>query len=245
MQLSLARLLGAILGLAIALALSGGASSAQTACPGNRGNLMFVCGASAEHVLPDLVNVSALVPPDTVLPHRRPPAVSPVADQTQGARTAADDSAPPRTIVSQIHNAPGWRHSHTYAYRTGPYTRVVNGPGWNEAPGTYNPGQTLDAYQLTSSGSCVSAGSGGPTGTGSDIIDGTCRWKYLSRVDYISITGWSFDNQHWKSGTAYPSGDYVVSDSPLRAYEQATPAGCMSTVAPTGTASGRVEFHDI
>src|SRR3974390_3676318 len=32
------------------------------------------------------------------------------------------------TIVSQVHNAPGWQPSHRYTYATGPYTRVVNGP---------------------------------------------------------------------------------------------------------------------
>jgi hypothetical protein len=115
---------------------------------------------------------------------------------------------------------------------------VVNGPGWNETSGTYNPGQQLGAYQLTSSGSCVSASSGGPTGTGFDIVDGSCRWKYLSPVDYISLTGWTFDNQLWQQGAMYHNGDYVVSDSPLRAYEQSNPAGCTSFVAPRGAASG-------
>lgn len=142
------------------------------------------------------------------------------------------------TIISQIHNAPGWHPSHTYVYHTGPYTRVLNGPGWNADSRTYNPGKTLDAYQLTSRGSCVSARRGGPTGTGSDIADGTCRWKYLSSVDYISITGWAFDNRHWQSGTAYRYGDYVVSGAPLRAYEQVKASGCTSTVAPAGTAEG-------
>lgn len=142
------------------------------------------------------------------------------------------------TIISQIHNAPGWRPSRTYTYHRRPFRRVVNGPGWNASSGTYNPGRLLNAYQLISTGVCTSGNRGGPTGTGPDITDGSCSWKYLSRVDYISITGWAFDNQHWKRGTKYLYGDYVVSGSPLRAYEQMNATGCRSVDAPAGTASG-------
>jgi hypothetical protein len=144
-------------------------------------------------------------------------------------------SPPGRTVVSNIHNAPGWRHSHTYTYTDGPYTRVLNGPGRDESNAAYNPGQTLEAYQLTSTGSCRSAANGGPTGTGSSIQDGTCTWKYLSPVDYISLTGWAFDNQRWRSGNLHSYRDYVTSDSPLRAYALENNDGCTSTVAPTGT----------
>lgn len=169
---------------------------------------------------------------------------------------AGRSSLPGAIIVSQVHNAPGWQPSHTYHYATGPYTRVVNGPGWTpaksgdrgflhgivstftseqgESTGLYHPGQTLDAYQLTSTGTCTSAPSGGPTGTGAAIKDGTCTWKYLSRVDYISITGWAFDNKRWKSDTLYHYRDYVTAGSPLRAYAL-TDNSCMSRVAPSGT----------
>ena len=141
------------------------------------------------------------------------------------------------TIVSQVHNGFGWQPSHTYAYATAPYTRVVNGDGWNPAGHSYHPGQTLDAYQLISSGTCTSGSSGGPRGIGSMIKDGTCSWKYLSAVDYISITGWAFDNRPWKSGILYHYRDYVTSDSPLRAYALEDDS-CLSTVAPTATGSG-------
>ena len=150
--------------------------------------------------------------------------------------------------------------SHTYHYATGPYTRVVNGPGWTPgnssdhgvlhgirsiissgrgqgAPeGHYHPGRMLDAYQLTSTGTCTSASRDGPRGTGAAIKDGTCTWKYLSRVDYISLTGWAFDNRRWKKGTTYHYFDYVTSGAPLRAYALANDS-CSSTVAPTGTGS--------
>ena len=37
----------------------------------------------------------------------------------------------PATIVSQIHNAPGWLPDHTYlSTRTLPHVRVNSGPGW-------------------------------------------------------------------------------------------------------------------
>ena len=152
-------------------------------------------------------------------------------------RLSGSRSLPGPTIVSEIHNAPGWQPSHTYTYATRPYTRVVNGPGWNVANRSYNPGQTLDAYQLISPGTCTSASSGGPLSRGPSIADGTCTWKYLSRVDYISITGWAFDNQAWKSGRLYHYLDIVTSGSPLRAYALEN-RGCLSTVAPAGTGNG-------
>jgi hypothetical protein len=153
----------------------------------------------------------------------------------QIAETVSVNGQPPppgALIVSQIHNAPGWQASHTYTYAAGPYTRVVSGPGWNPASGSYNPGERLDAYQLISTGTCTSASNGGPGGTGASIKDGTCTWKYLSTVDYISITGWAFDNQPWKSGTYY-YGSYVTAGTPLRAYLLAD-SNCTSTVAPAG-----------
>jgi len=141
-----------------------------------------------------------------------------------------------RTVVSNIHNAPGWRPAHAYSYATGPYTRVLNGPGWNESSRTYNPGQMLSAYQLISTGTCTSSVSGGPTGSGSAIRDGTCTWRYLSPVDYISITGWSHDAPTWKSGS-YRFRTWVTSDTPLRSYTVDSLHGCTSTVTPTGTAT--------
>lgn len=45
-----------------------------------------------------------------------------------------------------------------------------------------------NAYQCITSG--TSAGSGGPTGTGSNITDGTVHWEWLSAVDFTSLSGW-------------------------------------------------------
>ncbi|MGH7058244.1 MAG: hypothetical protein ACREFZ_10265, partial [Acetobacteraceae bacterium] len=93
------------------------------------------------------------------------------------------------TIVSQVHNASGWQPSRRYRPASGPAARIVNGPGWNPSEARYHPGLPLDAYQLVSTGPCLSAPGGGPQGRGASIRDGTCTWKYLSAVDYISITG--------------------------------------------------------
>jgi hypothetical protein len=68
------------------------------------------------------------------------------------------------------------------------------------------------------------------------IKDGSCTWKYLSDVDYISVTGWAFDNRPWESGTRYHYRDYVTSDAPLRAYTLLD-ENCAGAVAPTGTGS--------
>ena len=80
--------------------------------------------------------------------HLAQPAIQPLVSVEKSSMSGSDH--PPRGahVVSQIHNAPGWLHSHTYTYATGPYTRVVNGPGWNEAGGSYNSGQTLSAANL-------------------------------------------------------------------------------------------------
>ena len=155
-------------------------------------------------------------------------------------------------VTSQIHNAPGWEPTTSYTYTVGPptnhKTRVVNGAGWNGTSFTY--GSALKAYELIAptSGSCTSAGSGGPSGTGSSITDGGCTWKYLSGVDYVSITGWQNDNGIvWGSGTTYYYSDVVrLNTSPYSVFGMGfsggsagpTSNGCVSTIAPTIGASG-------
>ena len=153
------------------------------------------------------------------------------------------------TIISQIHNAPGWLAAHAYTYSSGPpvghKTRVVNGDGWNGS--AFLPNHPLNAYELTSAGSCTSASSGGPSGMGSSISDGTCVWKYLSDVDYVTLTGWLVDSGvTWKKGTAYAAWDVVLSGSPLTAYMEGCgficgppPPGCVSAIDPS-TAGTRI-----
>lgn len=43
-----------------------------------------------------------------------------------------------------------------------------------------------NAYEVTVGG--TSAGAGGPSGTGSSIVDNGVTWKYLSAIDYASLT---------------------------------------------------------
>jgi hypothetical protein len=147
-------------------------------------------------------------------------------------------------VVSNVHNAPGWIHSHSYSVASGPHTRVVNGAGWTESTGVWNPGSALNAYELRSDSTspCTTAGSGGPSGTSSSITDGNCTWKYLSSVDYLSITAWNFDGPAWVSGTTYSFGDYVTTNvgNHLRSYSlwgSNYNAFCTSTVAPSGVGS--------
>ncbi len=160
---------------------------------------------------------------------------------------AATDPGP-APVYAQIHNAPGWSPNTTYAYSSGPptapFTRVLNGPGWTASGGTYNPGQPLNAYELTSTGTCTSAATQDPSwGTSLSIHDGTCTWKYISGVDYTSITGWSLDNGNaWASGRTYAFFDIVQTGSPLAAYAQKE-AACVSTIRPTNT-SGTVSTAD-
>jgi len=167
------------------------------------------------------------------------------------AVTIAFAQAPP-TVISQIHNACGWEPNASYTYSAGPptapFTRVNNGPGWTPSgssscgPGTYTNGQALNNYQLISPGTCTSASSGGPSGTGSDIVDGVggtaCHWKYVSGVDYVTLTGWTLDNGNlWASGTVYGFYDIVATNAAGTSQYIQIGGGCISIVQPAGTAS--------
>ncbi len=166
------------------------------------------------------------------------PMLSACAAGPQAAIPPGGQPSSGKIIVSQIHNAPGWQPAHIYRDTSGPFTRVVNGPGWDPATASYHPGLPLRAYQLVSPGTCSSAPGGGPHGIGTAITDGTCTWKYLSEVDYISLTGWAFDNRPWQGGSRYHFLDQVTSGTPLRAYALADES-CTSTVPPAGTGSAR------
>lgn len=159
------------------------------------------------------------------------------------------------SFKAQIHNACGWEPSTTYTYTAGPPTghflRVLNGAGWTPTGGPcsrpatggiWSPGSALNAYELLDPGgahTCVSASSGGPSGTDSNITDGSCHWKYLSDVDYITFTGWTLDNGViWTASTNYGLYDVVeVPTTDLPVY-QLTTGGCTSTIQPTGTGAG-------
>lgn len=78
----------------------------------------------------------------------------------------------PAAIVSNINNAPAWQATHSYNLND----TVVN----STSP--------LRGYRVITAG--TSAGSGGPTTTGANITDGSVHWKYLSDVQFQSITAW-------------------------------------------------------
>ena len=222
-----AKLFGLLQGVGVVIAWSHGAHAGDAACRGVGSRQHIFCQTLNRSILLNLSDGTTIQPSQT-----------PAANLRVGITTVAVGTAPAlppapseSTVVSQIHNAPGWLPNHAYASATGPFTRVNSGPGWHPANGTWNPGQALNAYQLTS-GSCTS-GTNMPTGTGSSIQDGTCTWKYLSGTDYVSIAGWSNDNKPWASGTAYGYHDVVTSDSPLRTYMQIADS-CVSAVPPTG-----------
>jgi hypothetical protein len=157
-------------------------------------------------------------------------------------------------IHAQLHNAEGWLRNKQYTYAPGPPTapfrRVNAGPGWDPAASQYTSGQLVNNYQLISPGTCTSSPTGnGPSGTGTDITDGTCHWKYTSVVDYVTLTGWILDGGGpWVSGTWYGPRDtaYVVASN-SDAFQQIV-AGCISTVAPstsiTPNASGELDTGD-
>ena len=157
-----------------------------------------------------------------------------------------------QTINAQIHNAPGWEPNHSYTYSPGPptapFTRVLAGPGWTpvgHSSGTWTSGQALNAYQLTSAGNCTSAPRGtGPSGTGTAITDGTCTWKYVSPVDYISFTGWALDSGFvWASGTDYGARDVVNTGTNSDVYQQQA-GGCHSIVQPNNTSGNEFATAD-
>lgn len=169
-----------------------------------------------------------LPPPPTLVevPHRLP-------DGSTKSTTRGGDHPSRVVIVSQIHNAPGWLPNTAYTAATAPpYTRVNSGLGWNPSTQQWVPGQPLAAYQLASASTCTS-GKIEPAGTGDAIQDGTCTWRYLSATDYVTLTGWMYDNQAWVRGTTYHFFDIATAGSPLRVYAL-TDNSCASTVAPAG-----------
>jgi hypothetical protein len=158
------------------------------------------------------------------------------------------------TYNAQIHNAPGWQPNTTYTYSAGPpsghFTRVLAGGGWTPSggtSGTWSNGQPLNAYQLLNTSSPCVSGSGTPAGgwdVRTDIIDGTCHWKYLSAADYVTFTGWALDSGlYWSSGTDYFLRDVVVAGPNSDVYQQLS-AGCHSTVQPNNTRVPQFQTSD-
>lgn len=163
-----------------------------------------------------------------------------------GAIGIAVKQTTPPIVKSNIHNAPGWVSGTSYAVPAAgtPPLRVNNGAAWNGA--TYTPSSRLDDFQLVSAGG--GASTTGPTNSNCAVsctlADGY-SWKYVSSVDYITITGWSFDGPTCAALVAASKvfyHDLCTSDSaPLRSYwisDNVTSAGETCSAGPTGTGNG-------
>lgn len=109
-------------------------------------------------------------------------------------------------MKNMIDQACPWTASHAYLI----YERVTN--------------DTNKTYRCTTAG--ISAGSGGPTGTGSAITDGTVIWTYVEAS--TALTNWC----HW------PSTDYVLNDLVIwdigKVYACITAGTTAAATPPTG-----------
>ena len=123
------------------------------------------------------------------------------------------------------------------SYSTGSEVETAGGAGLTGTRG----------YKVTSA-SCTSASSGsGPSGTGSSISDGTCTWKYLSDIDYTSISLWLQNgipaNEYppdWQANTVYNKYDFVYTmqgANYLLYYANSTGTSCATGAGPAGTSN--------
>jgi len=144
----------------------------------------------------------------------------------------------PSTVTANINNAPAWQPNHSYM--VGQEASTAGGNGVADTRG----------YKVVAcSGACVSAASGGPSGTGTGIADNQVTWNYLSDIDYPSISLWLQNGiplvtipPPWTPATAYNIGDVVetLNTAPIQAYI-ATNAGtsAASGTGPRGTKTFR------
>jgi len=162
---------------------------------------------------------------------------------------------PGASIEINIANAPAWTTGTTHQLKD----RIVAGAGWNGS--AYTSGQPLCLFGLTVAGAsgsdatvfntaCASgtpaAVGGGLDGTipsgwssATSVTDGGATWKLLTRVDYVSFTGFNCDDSRtWTTSTTYHHIDHVVNSSGNCYRNDVTFAGadpCTSSTEPTGT----------
>jgi len=91
-------------------------------------------------------------------------------------------------------------------------TAISKNPDWQGST-AYSLGERVHNDSPNRLYECVTAGtsasSGGPTGTGTSISDGTAEWDYVVDVDYETISAWESDLDN--SGV-YNSGDDAVGE---------------------------------
>lgn len=95
-------------------------------------------------------------------------------------------------------------------------TAWASGTSYSSGTSRANGG---NVYQVVSSGTCTSAGSGGPSGTSSSITDNTCTWRFVGAV--------------WQGATAYSLSARVVNGGAL--YIVATAGTSAGSGGPSGT----------
>ena len=116
-------------------------------------------------------------------------------------------------MKNMIDQASPWTASHSYLLGE----RVTN--------------DTDKTYRCTTAG--IAAGSGGPTGTGSGITDGTVTWLYVEAS--TALVNWC----HWPT-TAYVVGDLVIWDAG-KVYVCVVAGTTGAAAQPTGTAKTQVD----
>lgn len=103
-------------------------------------------------------------------------------------------------ITKSIATAPAWAGSTSYAV------------------GNYRMNDSGKIYQVASITTGISAASGGPTGTGSGIVDGGVTWNFVLDPDYETISAWAAAipanlvtaDEAWK-GECYNYGEFIIS----------------------------------
>jgi hypothetical protein len=133
---------------------------------------------------------------------------------------------------ASINNAPRWRSDHSY--KLGEEVATPGGAGVTHTRG----------YKAIKAGTSCDSGSG-PSGTGAQIGDCGVTWKYLSDIDYTSISLWLDHgiprigtSRPWQPDTRYLAYSIVstTNGSQTQAY-QAQTAG-KSCAAPAAGPSG-------
>lgn len=92
-------------------------------------------------------------------------------------------------------------------------------------------------YQATTAG--TSAASGGPTGTGSSITDGTVTWKYLRSAFWLRYIGENAATYPaWTASTVYAAGSFVTNGA--NSYWTSAGGTSAASGGPTSTGTGAI-----
>jgi len=130
----------------------------------------------------------------------------------------------------QSYNYPrGDGYGDGYNLTYNPYGNMYEGLVWTASTtysnvGDYVSNDTNKVYRLSGTVPCTTAGSGGPTGTGSSISDGTCTWNYVRQGGLSSLAAGVGGTNTAAAGITFTS----------------TPPANTTLARQNGTASGTV-----